>query len=624
MLKIPQKGFAPIVAVLIILMIGIGVGVYLLQNKTFFAPKASNIAEKILITDFYWYYPWYGAQYIDNSGKWQPVQNINGNISLQAFRWKPIDPIPYINSHERTQGGNDDSLAKVWFKGNFERAGNAGISVMAIMARPDLPKWSTALRQMVESQKELRSEGKPYPKIMLQYDGVELWDSQSPSTGQLTGPGQDYNSIWDKTKILFDSIFSTTSPEDLADYFFTYPNNNSFPILVYRIEGNAHDFTTSDWWTTQLKKDFTQNYPGKNLYLILDDLWCNWDYGVNNSVHTKTCNGDNYYHYGGSWEGAVKSPKATPPLIFTVGPGYDRRTIENPPMLTRDREDGVYYQRNLDLAKSSGADWIILETFNFGEEGSAIDRTQEFGSKYLDLTKSFAAAFSPGSPECPSLLPGVFITSPGSNSTAYQLRADNKKYWIANPADYVKLGGKPDFSDLNSILDSCIAKYSDGGQAIPAASSNPSPTPVASCKPLPKCVTDGTCELMPSGDDWCPLPSPTPYPSTVSQSCKTDADCSNGQICQQVCTASYPATCSSSCVSKPNSSNTPETIPGETAGSPPQPAKAGDLNNDGKINIFDFNIFVQDFSSKNLRSDLNNDGAVDYGDFSKLLSVWGS
>ena len=118
MLRFSQKGFAPILVILIILLIGIGVGVYLSQKKTVFTPKASSVIEKILITDFYWYYPWYGAQYIDNTGKWQPVQNINGNISLQAFRWKPVDPIPYINSHERTLGENDDSRAAVWFKGS--------------------------------------------------------------------------------------------------------------------------------------------------------------------------------------------------------------------------------------------------------------------------------------------------------------------------------------------------------------------------------------------------------------------------------------------------------------------------------------------------------------------------
>ena len=281
------------------------------------------------------------------------------------------------------------------------------------------------------------------------------------------------------------------------------------------------------------------------------------DYGVNNSVHTKTCNGDNYYRYGGSWAGAIKSTQAKPPVIYSVGPGFDNDmsspTDGLPPIY---REDGKFYQKNLNLAKNSGADWIHIETFNFGEEGSAIDRTAEFGEKYLQMTKNFSDQFA--------LFPSI--------------------------------------TPIPIIL----------------------PSPSSSCKPLPQCITDGSCEMMPQGSEWCPLPSATPRPSSTSSSCTSDSDCSNGQLCQQVCTASYPATCSSSCVFKSNSSSTPETIPGETAGSPPEPAKTGDLNNDGKINLSDFNIFVRDFNSKNLRSDLNNDGVVDYGDFSKFLSVWGS
>lgn len=48
--------------------------------------------------------------------------------------------------------------------------------------------------------------------------------------------------------------------------------------------------------------------------------------------------------------------------------------------------------------------------------------------------------------------------------------------------------------------------------------------------------------------------------------------------------------------------------------------KKTDLNNDGSINIFDFNIIVGDFQNKNLRSDINGDGKVDLFDFNLFVA----
>jgi hypothetical protein len=57
--------------------------------------------------------------------------------------------------------------------------------------------------------------------------------------------------------------------------------------------------------------------------------------------------------------------------------------------------------------------------------------------------------------------------------------------------------------------------------------------------------------------------------------------------------------------------------------SPSSIRKIGDINNDGKIDIFDFNILIGDFRVVNLRSDLNNDGKVNIFDFNILLTNFG-
>ncbi len=51
--------------------------------------------------------------------------------------------------------------------------------------------------------------------------------------------------------------------------------------------------------------------------------------------------------------------------------------------------------------------------------------------------------------------------------------------------------------------------------------------------------------------------------------------------------------------------------------------KIGDIDGNGKVDIFDFNILVGDFRGTNSRSDLNSDGRVDIFDFNILLSNFG-
>ena len=73
----------------------------------------------------------------------------------------------------------------------------------------------------------------------------------------------------------------------------------------------------------------------------------------------------------------------------------------------------------------------------------------------------------------------------------------------------------------------------------------------------------------------------------------------------------------------PTPSVTPTPTPIETATPTPVPSVIpGDINNDGKVNIFDFNLLVGDFQSQNLRSDLNKDGKVDLFDFNILVGDW--
>jgi len=362
------------------------------QNQSVKDSKADAVTySKVAMTDFYWWYPWYGMYYKDGNNGFVSPQNLSGFVSQQAFAYPFDHPIPYLQSEERPNGAINDRAGIDWFKGNFSRAANSGINVITPMSRPDLKKWKYALGLMLTALKELSNEGKAFPKLMFHWDGVEYWVSQA--SGDLTGPGINFDTIWNGVKDTYDTVFNNLSPAEITKYLFTYPDGNTFPSLTYRIEEGSHPFKTSNWWVTQLKLNFEATYSGKHMYLILDSYWCNENYGYNTVIHTASCNADNYYKWGGALRGAGSPGYGKDPGILTVGPGFYRYQYDGDTRVA-DRNNGQWLTSQFNASTSLGS-WIILETFNFGEEGSAIDSTTSFGNQYLDLTKKLVNAWNP-------------------------------------------------------------------------------------------------------------------------------------------------------------------------------------------------------------------------------------
>lgn len=52
------------------------------------------------------------------------------------------------------------------------------------------------------------------------------------------------------------------------------------------------------------------------------------------------------------------------------------------------------------------------------------------------------------------------------------------------------------------------------------------------------------------------------------------------------------------------------------------PGQAGDINNDGKVNVFDLSALLSNWGTSNANADLNHDGTVNVFDLSLLLSHW--
>ncbi len=77
----------------------------------------------------------------------------------------------------------------------------------------------------------------------------------------------------------------------------------------------------------------------------------------------------------------------------TVVPGFNNTGLPNfnDPILPR--QNGAIYHQMWASAVATGADWIVITSFNEWGEGSEIETSLEFGTLYVDLTKTWTAKF---------------------------------------------------------------------------------------------------------------------------------------------------------------------------------------------------------------------------------------
>lgn len=87
--------------------------------------------------------------------------------------------------------------------------------------------------------------------------------------------------------------------------------------------------------------------------------------------------------------------------VATVMPGYDDTRLPRGNKFAVGREDGAYYARSWQAAINAAPDWIIITSFNEFPEGTYIEPSQAYGTKYLDLTAQWSAAFRGSAPPPP-------------------------------------------------------------------------------------------------------------------------------------------------------------------------------------------------------------------------------
>lgn len=93
--------------------------------------------------------------------------------------------------------------------------------------------------------------------------------------------------------------------------------------------------------------------------------------------------------------------------VATVMPGYNDRATGRADAFTRDRAGGEYYRRCWQGAAESGADWVIITSFNEWMEGTQIEPGVGYGELYLNLTRELAGVYRAGSVSVPAAAPAA-------------------------------------------------------------------------------------------------------------------------------------------------------------------------------------------------------------------------
>jgi hypothetical protein len=80
--------------------------------------------------------------------------------------------------------------------------------------------------------------------------------------------------------------------------------------------------------------------------------------------------------------------------VGTAMPGWDdTRLLERSGRYQRDRQNGAWYQQSWAAATATNPDWIVITSWNEFVENTHIEPSANYGSRYLDLTRTLAGAW---------------------------------------------------------------------------------------------------------------------------------------------------------------------------------------------------------------------------------------
>ncbi len=233
----------------------------------------------------------------------------------------------------------------------------------------NFPWHHLGLTPLVKAEEALIAEGRKPPKIGMFYDTSSLSESGNIAHNavDLTTPDGKawfYVTIRDFFSLIPPKLWATLDGRPIV---FLYGSGYA--------KAGADDAKLFDY----VREHFAADFGGVKPYLVAERSW--------------QVPADSTYDWG-----AAFSPKACG--VATLGPGYDDRAVPGRTSPVIDRKDGALYrerwERLLTMDPATRPQMAVIETWNELHEGTDICETREFGRKYIDLTKRYAADWRAG------------------------------------------------------------------------------------------------------------------------------------------------------------------------------------------------------------------------------------
>ncbi len=222
---------------------------------------------------------------------------------------------------------------------------------------------------LVEAAQRLIAEGKKPPRIGLFYDTSSL-----SASGNIVGKHVDL-SVPDGKAWLYATIrdwFSAVPPALWAAI-------DGKPIVFLYSAGGAKAGTDDPAVFDYVRTHFARDFGGVAPYLVAEHSW--------------VAPADNGYDWGAAFAHKAYG-------VAAIGPGYDDSSVPGRTSPKIDRRGGALYRERwehlLSLPPATRPKIAIIETWNELHEGTDICETREYGRKYIDLTRRYAALWRAG------------------------------------------------------------------------------------------------------------------------------------------------------------------------------------------------------------------------------------
>jgi hypothetical protein len=176
--------------------------------------------------------------------------------------------------------------------------------------------------------------------------------------------------------------------------------------------------------------------------------------------------------------------------VATVMPGYNDLKTGRADAFVREREGGQFYRDTWQAAMDSGADWVVITSWNEWVEGSQIEPSVSYGNLYLDLTRELAAQFraqaealalAPPTPT-PSPSPTVAITITPTATLTPTLTVTSTPTHVPSPTATATPKPTPTATATSTPTPTATATTSP--TAVPTMTPTPSPTATPTPDPL--------------------------------------------------------------------------------------------------------------------------------------------